>query len=133
VRWNDSASYETLSTQVLKPLAVESALPRRETLKPSLIAAAASLLALSGCIVTSLSVTGQRVRITSNPETVRGCKFVGNVSGSDVWNGRDENVLNEIRNKAGELGADVVFLTQSSNQVFVGAHAIGEAYRCGPR
>jgi hypothetical protein len=35
----------------------------------------------------SLTPAGQRVRVTANPDVVRGCEFVGNVKANSGWGG----------------------------------------------
>jgi hypothetical protein len=44
-----------------------------------------SLVALPAC--SSLTPEGAKVRVTANPDVVRGCEFVGNVVGSSGWGG----------------------------------------------
>jgi hypothetical protein len=42
-------------------------------------------ITLSGCA--SLTKEGRHVRVTNNPDVVRGCKFVGNIKASSGWGG----------------------------------------------
>jgi hypothetical protein len=95
----------------------------------------ALVLAFASC--TSLTPAGERVRVTSNADVVRGCTLLGEVKGADrMWGGyagqgiAENNAWNELKNRAAAMGADTVFLTTSSTG-FSGARAIGEAYRCG--
>lgn len=93
-------------------------------------------LGINGCATTTLSEAGSAVRITSSPDIVKGCHFLGEVKGSDHVNGgvmgqgaAENNSRNEIRNNAASLGANVVHLN-SSNVGMGGASIHGEAYRC---
>lgn len=98
-----------------------------------------ALSLLSACVTTRLSPAGELVRITSNPDVVTDCEFLGSVTGSDGFNGgiagqraAEENAIRRLKNEAGELGADVVFLV-SSETGMSGSMQRGEAYRCRPR
>jgi hypothetical protein len=97
-----------------------------------------TLLALSftGCVTTSLTPAGEAVRVTSNPEVVKQCKFVGEVFGRDRMNGglagqwaAEENANRRIRNRAAEMGGNVVLLVTDSTG-FSGSTKRGEAYKC---
>lgn len=72
---------------------------------------------LSGCA--TLSPKGQRVRITTNPDVVRGCEFLGNISGYSGWGGTaarslgEEQVQIEMQNKTADIGGNVLFLISS--------------------
>lgn len=99
----------------------------------------AALMLLSACVMTTLSPAGERVRLTSNPDVVAECDFLGEVTGSDGFNGgiagqraAEENAIRRLKNAAGALGADVVFLV-SSETGMSGSTQRGEAYRCRPR
>jgi hypothetical protein len=90
----------------------------------------------SGCVYRQLTPAGEQVRVTSNPEAVRGCNLVGPVQGGDGMNGgmagqraAEENANRELRNRAAEMGANVVLLTTSTTG-FSGATQRGEAYSC---
>jgi hypothetical protein len=81
-----------------------------------------------GCI--SASSAAQKVRTTSNPEVVRGCRFLGNVRATSGWGGAagtgiaGHNTDVALREKTAKLGGNVVFVVQS------GIHASGEAHDC---
>ena len=83
----------------------------------------------------SLTEQGERVLLTSDPKSVDGCKYVGQVGSSSSWGvigATDEaydNATNELRNKAGELGANVVRTIDISNTMG-GLRMIGEAFEC---
>ena len=92
-----------------------------------------SALMLSAC-VTALTQGGSSVRVTSNPDVVSECEFLGEVQGSSQTGGAlagrgDRDAMNEVRNAAAELGGNVVFLMTSSAG-FTGARSRGEAYKC---
>jgi uncharacterized protein YbjQ (UPF0145 family) len=87
-----------------------------------------------GCL--ELNHYGKDVRVTSNPEVVRGCQFLGEVKGGEYMLGgsylqevAEENAYVDLKNKAGQMGANVVlFMSQTTNRS--GSAARGEAYRC---
>jgi uncharacterized protein YbjQ (UPF0145 family) len=96
-----------------------------------------ALLALaSACVTTHLSPEGERVRVTTNAEAVRGCKLLGNIEASDRMNGgmmgqmaAEENANRRLRNDAAKLGANVVLMASSTTGMS-GSRARGEAYAC---
>lgn len=99
--------------------------------------AVVGLLFLSGCVTTDLTPDAEKVRITSNPDVVRGCKFVGEVTGADRMNGgtmgqgaAEENANRRLRNNAAAMGADTVFIGASTTNTS-GSVQRGEAYQCG--
>lgn len=100
------------------------------------IAALALSLAISGCVYRQLTPLGAQVRVTSNPESVQGCELKGPVTGGDGMNGgmagqraAEENANRELRNRAAEMGANVVLMV-SATAGFSGATQRGEAYSC---
>jgi len=100
------------------------------------IAGILGLLLLTACATQHLTASGAAVRITINPEVVKGCKFVGDVHGSDHWNGglvgqgvAEDDARTEAQNKAAEMGGNVV-LIQKSDTNRSGAEFRGEAYLC---
>jgi hypothetical protein len=93
-------------------------------------------LMLSGCMYATLKPGAQAVRVTSNPEAVRGCALLGEVRGRDGWNGgmagqgaAERNADIALRNAAHEMGGNVILLTTESVNTS-GATKRGEAYRC---
>jgi hypothetical protein len=92
---------------------------------------------LSACVTTSLTPRGEKVRLTSNPDVVRPCKYVGEVTGADRMNGgtagqgaAEENANRRLRNNAAQIGADTVFIGTSTTNTS-GSVQRGEAYQCG--
>lgn len=101
------------------------------------IAVLVAALAISGCVTTQLKPGAESVRITSNPEVVRGCKVIGEVRAADRMNGgmvgqdaAEENTYRRLRNAAVDMGANVVYLERAGTGYY-GASARGEAYICG--
>jgi len=99
-----------------------------------------ALLCLSfiaaGCVHVQLTPEGERVRVTNNPEAVKGCRLVGPVDASDRLNGgmagqmaAEENAQRTLRNKTAEMGANVVLLATSTTGTS-GSRVRGEAYAC---
>jgi hypothetical protein len=85
-------------------------------------------LLCAACV--STTPAGEKVRITANPDAVKGCKFLGNVKATSGWGGSagtglaSSNTEKTLQNKTAALGGNVLFEVQS------GIHASGEAYRC---
>jgi hypothetical protein len=103
----------------------------REQLRRVLLAV---LVAAVSCVSTTLK--GSKVRITTNPDVVRGCKYIGQVRGSErMWGGMagqgaaQDNAVNRLKNKTAEMGGTVVFLNSATTNTS-GSTQIGEAYRC---
>lgn len=96
----------------------------------------ASAALLSACVTTRLTPEAEHVRVTTNPEAVRGCTLLGNIEASDLMNGgmvgqmaAEENARRRLQNKAAELGANIV-LQGTSTTGTSGSRTRGEAYRC---
>jgi Domain of unknown function (DUF4156) len=94
------------------------------------------MLSSSACVTTQLTPAAQKVRVTTNVEVVRGCKFVGEVKASDRMNGgmfgqdaAEENTYRRLKNRAAQIGGNVVLLNRASTG-YSGATARGEVYRC---
>lgn len=92
----------------------------------------AILIALvTACACQTVSPAGEKVRVTSNPEVVRGCTFLGNVKSTSGWGGAAgsgiaaNNTEVALREKTAKLGGNVVFMVTSG-----GSKATGEAYAC---
>jgi hypothetical protein len=87
-----------------------------------------AVLTLAACV--SLTPAGEKVRVTSNPDVVKGCTFLGNVKATSGFSGPGEtglgtsNTEKTLQNKTAALGGNVLFLTAP------GVHATGEAYAC---
>ncbi len=90
---------------------------------------------LAGCVTKQYTPEGAKIRVTSNPEIVRNCKYISNVRGSDHMNGgigqgaAAENSMREIQNKTAELGGNTLHLV-TNNIGWGGAEIRGEAYFC---
>jgi uncharacterized protein YbjQ (UPF0145 family) len=89
-----------------------------------------------GCITTQLTPEGAKVRVTSNPDAVRGCALVGEVKGADHMNGglmgqgaAQETAMRELKNRAAAAGANVVLMVTSTTNTS-GSVQLGEGYRC---
>jgi hypothetical protein len=102
---------------------------RRYDLKKTTILLAV-LAVGAGCV--SVSKQGASVRVTTNPEVVRGCQYLGSVNSTSGWGGPagtglgTANTEADMRNKAAGLGGDILFVTAT------GVHASGEVYKQGP-
>ena len=86
------------------------------------------LVMLSGCV--SASPEAQKVRVTSNPEVVRGCEFLGNVKAMSGWtrggsNIGGHNVQETLKQRTHDLGANTLYVVNNE-----GSSGTGEAYRC---
>lgn len=93
-------------------------------------------LALAGCVTTRLSQGGEQVRVTSNPDVVVGCQYLGPTEGRDRMNGgymgqgaAEENSMRRIRNSAAKMGANTVHLVSTMTGMS-GSTIRGEAYHC---
>jgi len=77
----------------------------------------------------SLSTQGEKVLVTSNPERIEGCEFMGQVESFSILidltaNGVAYNhARNELMNEARKLGANVVITSSNSDTT-------GKAYKC---
>lgn len=91
-------------------------------------------IALSSC-ATALSNKGAIVRVTSQSEQVKTCKYLGQVSSSSSWGGFAatgigfESAMNELKNKAADMGANIL-LTQVISNTMGGTRMVGDAYYC---
>lgn len=92
---------------------------------------------VSGC-ATALTSKGSLVRITNQSEEVKNCKYLGQVTSSSSWGGFAatgigfESAMNELKNKAVEMGANVLLTLVISNTMG-GTRMIGDAYYCQNR
>lgn len=91
------------------------------------------LFAVLGLGCATLSPEAQAVRITTNPDVVRPCRYIAQVRGADGLStnygalARD-NATADLKNEASKVGANTVFLNSSSDKI--GAVQLGEAYSC---
>ena len=103
----------------------------RNALLPSLVVVLA--VVVSSCA--STTPAGTAVRVTSNPEVVKGCKYLGEVKGKSNWGGLaaqklgEENANRHLKESAAEMGANVVLLVVD-HAGFSGSIKRGEAYFC---
>lgn len=93
------------------------------------VALALVLFALVGCA--TASPEAQNVRVTNNPEVVRGCEFLGNVKAMSGWGGSAgsglaaRNIEETLKERTHKLGGNVVYLVANAS-----SKGTGEAYRC---
>jgi len=92
---------------------------------------------ISGC-ATTLTNKGAYVRVTNQYEEVKNCKYLGQATSSSGWGGFAatgigfESAMSELKNKAAEMGANVL-LTQVISNTMGGTRMIGDAYYCKNR
>lgn len=96
------------------------------------IMAAVSLAVLTGCTA-SLSTAANDVRITNNPETVKGMTYIKTVHhrsliGGFVFDG-SKNAMNKVRNEAAEAGGKVVYVVSESGTNQTGISVTAEVYK----
>jgi len=95
-----------------------------------------AMIMLAGCVHVQLTPEGEKVRVTSNADAVKGCKLMGNVDASDRMNGgiagqmaAEENAQRTLKNKTAAMGANVVLVSTSTTGMS-GSRVRGEAYAC---
>ena len=77
----------------------------------------------------SLSTQAEKVLVTSNPERIEGCKYMGQVESSSMFVGFTaigvayNHARDELITQARQMGADVVLMSTISNKM-------GDAYEC---
>ena len=101
--------------------------------------------ALSACAATQVSEGARMVEIVNEKPDADKCNFVGEIVGSqgnwltgDFTSNEDLVVgaRNELRNKAHDLGANIVYIQDMSNTNAYGSlgttntTAVGKAYKC---
>jgi hypothetical protein len=90
-----------------------------------------TVYSLTGCV--SVNPAARKVRITRNPEVVRGCEFLGNVralGGSLLHPGNQETMENKVVNEAAKMGGNVVLMSTMLGPYE--SSSSGEVYRCPP-
>jgi hypothetical protein len=86
------------------------------------------LLACWACA--SATPQGEKVRITSDPEAVQGCKFLGNVQSNSALGTESEEIT--MKNKTAALGGNVLLISSFQAPTYgAGSLGVGEAYLCG--
>jgi hypothetical protein len=104
-------------------------------MKPARLAVAiASLVMVVSCV--SASPAAQRVRVTTNPEVVAGCQFLGNVKAMSGWGAggaiADNNLEETLKERTHKLGGNVLLISRTSGDVWSGtSRGTGEAFLCG--
>jgi hypothetical protein len=73
------------------------------------------VLTLEACVTTVLAPGADKVRMTSSPADVAGCKALGNLEGSSDA----INYQNIVRNETVGLGGNVAFLTTGSGIAYL--------------
>lgn len=93
-------------------------------------------LLLAACAPVALTPEAVSVRITSNPETVKGCRYLEAVEGKDDRNmrvtgstGTDANARHRLQNNTAALKGNTVLLTYESTRTNY-TLLRGEAYAC---
>ena len=81
------------------------------------------LFYLTSCV--SLSMDGEKVRLTSNPNIVKNCKFIGDVKAYPPYMFPSDWEI-KLKNATSEKGGNVVFALPPSLSVVVR----GESYYC---
>ena len=81
------------------------------------------LLYLTSCV--NLSIKGKEVRLTSNPNVVKNCKFTGDVKAYPPYIFPSDWEI-KLKNEASKKGGNVVFALPPSLSVTVR----GESYYC---
>lgn len=80
------------------------------------------LLPSTACV--SLSLAGEKVRVTKYESDVAGCRYLGDVEAHPPFHG-PHDAMYKLRNEAGKLGGDVVV-----SRGYVGTIQ-GKVYDCG--
>ena len=79
----------------------------------------------AGCSTTA-APGAEKIRITTNPKDVEGCRVLGQVDASGPFNMPDD-WKTQLRNATLAIGGDVVFRT---GPLAMTRHLTGMAYRC---
>ena len=85
------------------------------------------ILSLSFLACVSLSLAGEKVRMTKHESDVEGCRFLGEVEAHPPYRG-PHDAMYILRNEAGKLGGDVV--VRSNDMI---GTIKGKVYGCGGR
>jgi hypothetical protein len=91
-------------------------------------------LSITGCS-TSLGDKGEKVNVVEDKSLVEDCKFLKSVESSSSWGGlmfqgtSYKSAMNELKNNAGEAGANMVLISRLKNN-FLGSNMMGAAYKC---
>jgi Domain of unknown function (DUF4156) len=82
------------------------------------------ILLVGSISCTTLKPGAEKIRVTANPDVVKGCEFIGTLRANEM---SAETSTWKLQNDALKLGADTLFVTSQSAG---GAHQLGEAYKC---
>lgn len=74
---------------------------------PKLCRIGLAILSLSSMACVSLSLGGEKVRVTKHESDVEGCRFLGEVEAHPPYRG-PHDAMYTLRNEAAKLGGDVV-------------------------
>lgn len=88
------------------------------------------LVLLSMGCSTSLSLQARQTDVTSRESDIKGCKFLGEVKAGWVFASSAGYYKKVLRNRAAELGADVVLFNYNWTP-YITQH--GQAYDCNGR
>lgn len=93
-------------------------------------AAVAGLLGALSCATATPEM--KQVRVTNNPEVVRGCKFLGNTAPSTETQWQSGSPTNDsvFRQQVVKMGGNVGFITAAPQKPAEGIGYYGEVYRC---
>jgi len=89
-----------------------------------------------GCA--QLTKKGVQIKVIRNPERVKGCEFISEVSSYSGWGGAlaqeagYQDAMNKIKNETAKINGDTLLIFQSKAS-FGGARMTGEAYNCKNR
>ena len=98
----------------------------------AIVVSAIFAASLSGC-TTSLTTAANEVRVTNNPEAVRGMTYIKTIhhrslAGGLLFDG-SQNAMNKVRNEAAESGGKVVYLTSEAGNNMTGMSVTAEVYK----
>lgn len=87
---------------------------------------------MSSC-TTSLTTTTNNVRITNNPEAVKGLTYIKTIhhrslSGGLLFDG-SKNAMNKVRNEAAEAGGNIIYVVSESGDNMTGMSVTAEIYK----
>jgi hypothetical protein len=94
-------------------------------------ALAAAIVVAAGCVTVTPEM--RNVRVTNNPDVVRGCKFLGNTAPiKDTEWSRSGSLDNDtvFRDQVVKKGGNVGYITAQPQKPAEGVGYYGEAYLC---
>jgi hypothetical protein len=90
------------------------------------------VLLFTSCV--SHSPGASAVRLTNNPEVVKNCTFIANVSGTSGWGGAAgqsigaRQVETKMKNQTAQMGGNTLYLVSTKGGFT--PRGVGEAYHC---